>query len=213
MLKLITLSIVSLLLSSSIYAAKPANIGTGSEAGNYYSMVQDIMSENYCKDTLGKDFNIILTGGSVDNLLGLSNKKFFMGVVQSDVLMNMSKTSPRKFNMNSIKIVAGLHNETIHLLVPMGYQPKTAEKSMWGKISSFNSSKEPMEIKLEVLANQSISSWGGSIISAKALSYFFNLNWKVKAISEKITNPLIKISGWAQGAKTLFQQRKPKKKE
>ena len=34
------------------------------------------------------------------------------------------------------------------------------------------------------------------------------LNTKVKAISEKITNPLIKISGWAQGAKTLFHQRK-----
>ena len=39
------------------------------------------------------------------------------------------------------------------------------------------------------------------------------LNTKVKTISEKITNPLIIISSWTRGAKTLFQQSKSKKKE
>ncbi len=41
--------------------------------------------------------------------------------------------------------------------------------------------------------------------------YITFLNTKVKTISVKITNPLIKINGLAQGAKTLFHQRKNEK--
>lgn len=39
------------------------------------------------------------------------------------------------------------------------------------------------------------------------------LNKKVKTISENITRPIIQISGWTKGAKTLFHQRKSEKKE
>lgn len=193
------LAIIAFSTTMLVAGSKPVKIGTGSKTGNYFSMTQDIFSENYCKDSLGRDFQILNTGGSVDNLLSLANKKVSMGIVQSDVLMNMSKTSPRKFNMNSIKIIAGLHNETVHLLIPKNYAPKTGSSGMWGKMSSWVNAKEPMAVKLESLTNQEISSWGGSIVSAKALSYFFNLNWKVKTISPdsaaKANTPIILVGG------------------
>ena len=39
------------------------------------------------------------------------------------------------------------------------------------------------------------------------------LNTKIKVVSEKTTTPFVKIGGWVQGSKTVFQQRKNKKKE
>lgn len=179
---------------ASLMAAKPVSIGTGGTTGNYYGMTNDIMSADYCgKMMLGA--SVVSTGGSVDNLLGMINKKYAMGVVQSDVLMSMSKTSPRKVNANFIKIVAGLHNETVHLLIPNGYKP-AGKSNMW---SSLFSSKNTGPIKLSSLQDQVIASWGGSITSAKAISYFMGLNWNVQSIdpsmSDKVKTPIVIVGG------------------
>lgn len=169
-------------LTALVWGGNIPTIGTGSTTGNYYGMVNDVMSNDYCGKTMPEGVTIESTGGSVDNLLGLTNKKYSMGVVQSDVLMNMAKTSPRSVNMNFIKIIAGLHNETVHLLIPNGYQPTGGKKDIWSVFKS--SDKKVQVVSLESLKNQEIASWGGSMVSAKALSFFFNLNWKISATTE-----------------------------
>ena len=197
-MKVLKLLLITALTATTIFAAKPASIGTGSPTGNYFSMTNDVFSENYCGDIMPNGVEIHNTDGSVDNLTGLTNKKYSIGIVQSDVLMNMSKTMPRKVNQNSIKILAGLHVETIHLLIPKGYAPKKSG-GMFSKLSSAFSSKSNEPISLQALKDQRISSWGGSIVSARALSYFFNLNWKINAISAdvatKTNTPIILVGG------------------
>lgn len=186
-------------------AGKPVQVGTGGETGNYYSMSKDIF-QNYCKDaaftTDGAD--VVTTGGSVDNLVGMTQKKYSIGIVQSDVLMKMSKQMPRKVNMNSMKIIAGLHNETVHLLVPVGYQPKAKKGgNIFASFTSMFKDDKPIEIKLSALSDQEVAAWGGSVVSAEALNYFFGLNWSVKAISEadaaKQQVPLIIVGGTPYG--------------
>lgn len=170
-------------------------LGTGSTAGNYYAMAKDISS--YCQSSVSESIEVLPSDGSLDNLQGLSNKKFTMGFVQSDALMSQAKTSPSEVNLNLIKIISGLHVETLHLLVPIDYQPVgVSEGSLWSK---YVSGSKPVEVKLSSLKGQAISSWGGSLVSAKALSYFFGLNWNLNTITEAqamaTTTPILLVGG------------------
>ncbi len=113
------------------------------------------------------------------------------------------RKDPRKINVNRMKIISELHIETIHLLIPNGYQPK--KQNMEGLFSKFKTmfltnNNKPIKISLQMLKDQEIASWGGSSVSAKALSYFFGLNWKIKEIPEQkrdsINNmPILLVGG------------------
>ena len=172
-------------------------VGTGGEKGNYYSMANDIVSENYCKNVAEPHtFEVSTSDGSSANLEGLLNKKYSLGIVQTDVLMKEAKDAPRKVNMNRMKILAGLHIETAHLLTPIGYQPKQKESgnlfsSLMSKFSTNDDA--PINISLEDLKNQDIAAWGGSAVSARALSYFFGLNWNVKEVPSEHRKNITKM--------------------
>lgn len=189
-MKKILLSV--LLLAASAMA--DIKLGTGSTTGNYYRMGKDIKA--YCQSSIPENMQVISSEGSLDNLNGLGNKKFSMGIVQSDALMMLAKTNPTVVNLNLIKIVQGLHTETVHLLVPINYQPESSGGSLWDK---YVVGQKPKPIKLSTLKNQVVSAWGGSLVSAKALSYFFGLNWKLQTITEaqaqNVTTPLIVVGG------------------
>lgn len=186
-----TLLSLALLVASVMADVK---VGTGSTSGNYYRMGKDI--KNYCQPSVSENLQVAASEGSLDNLNGLGNKKFSMGVVQSDALMMLSKTNPTVVNLNLIKIVQGLHTETVHLLVPNDYQPENKGGSLWSK---YVVGQKPVAIKLSSLKGQTISAWGGSLVSAKALSYFFSLNWKLNTITEaqapNVTTPMIIVGG------------------
>jgi hypothetical protein len=200
-----------LLLSSFVAAifAVSANAtvykaGTGSSKGNYFSMMNDVASEDYCGAALGEKHSIevLNSGGSVDNLSGMMNKKFSIGIVQTDVLMSQAKKDPRRVNINRLKIIAGLHVETVHLLIPKGYQPKKASGGLFSKFKGMfgGDDNKPVQVSLDMLKNQDIASWGGSATSAKALSYFFGLNWNIVAVPEgkrdAISNmPILLVGG------------------
>ncbi len=170
-------------ISASPVNSKPIKIGTGSEKGNYYGMVNDI--KMYCQDAVApKVLNPNITNGSVENLLGMSSKKFSMGVAQEDVLQYFAKTQPRKVNRNNQKIITGLHMEPAHLLIPVGYQPKEGKKSWSDRFSSLIGGEETKPISMDLLKGQTVGSWGGSIVSTKALSYFLGLNLNVVDIAE-----------------------------
>ncbi|MCZ2799160.1 TAXI family TRAP transporter solute-binding subunit [Vibrio alginolyticus] len=179
-------------------SAKTLNMGTGGTDGNYYAMGQDIQS--YCADTISTDLNVAETTGSVSNLLGMMNKEYSLGIVQEDVLNYNAKRNPKKVNQNRIKILTGLHEEAVHLLIPKGYQPKTNEsKSLWSKFGLGNDD-QPKKFELSMLKGQEISSWGGSMVSAEALGYFFGLNIHVTEAKNKgdvndVSKPLVLVGG------------------
>lgn len=189
-MKKVLLSLALLTVS----AMADIKLGTGSTTGNYYKMGKDI--KVYCQSSVSENIQVTPSEGSLDNLNGLGNKKFSMGIVQSDALMMLAKTNPTVVNLNLIKIVQGLHTETVHLLVPINYQPESSGGSLWDK---YVVGQKPKPIKLSTLKGQTVSAWGGSLVSAKALSYFFGLNWKLNTITEgqaqNVNTPLIVVGG------------------
>jgi hypothetical protein len=171
-------------LSNQLMAAdETLKVGTGGPKGNYFAMGNDI--SHYCGNALQENkLEVLSSDGSVDNLLGMANKKFSIGIVQEDVLQYYAKQNPTKINSNRQKIIAGLHIETAHLLIPKDYQPENDSSGLFSKILSKFKSDDTAPLSLETLRNQTIGSWGGSIISAKALSFFMDLNLNVVEIPE-----------------------------
>lgn len=196
-LKKISISIMMMVVFSSTAQARNIKFGTGGSTGNYYSIGNDII--NFCGDELPNDtITNIESGGSVENLLGLQNKKYSLAEVQEDVLNYYAKLNPKQVNKNRMKVVTSLHNEAVHLLIPKGYKPEDADS---GWFSGFGGDDAPTAISLSSLKNQTIGSWGGSIISTEALSYFFNLNLHIVNVPKNERNvnntsiPLILVGG------------------
>lgn len=160
--------------ASLLIAADPVIIGTGGEKGSYFGMGNDIAK--YCSKAAGTDIQVVQSTGSIENLTNLTNKKTTAGIVQADVLMSMAATMPLDVNMQNLKVIAGLHVETIHLLVPTAMFTKQA--STWAKWTG-TASNVPVKVDLETLRGSKIASYGGSLVSATALRYFFNLDWDI----------------------------------
>ena len=116
------------LSSPSLSLAGEIRMGTGGKTGTYYSMAEDI--SYYCGEDLGVDrkgaANTLLveeSGGSLDNLEGLKNKRYSVIWTQEDVLMFQALADPKSFNDKRLKIIAGGHLETFHFLYPNGWKP------------------------------------------------------------------------------------------
>jgi len=197
MKKKLLIGLIGLACITTIASAKTIKIGTGGVTGNYYGMVQDLLREDYCGNALGTDRNgeknvgeIISGTGSVKNLKGLITKKMAIGIVQADVLFSTKKRTPRKVNEKKLKVIAELHPETFHLLIPKNFKPKnqSSNSSLWGnimkKVGVSKKRQVAKKISLNSLRGETIASWGGSSVSASALSQFFKLNWNVKNIPE-----------------------------
>ena len=190
-MKLFAVMLSALVVTAPIHA-KTLNMGTGGSTGNYFKMGNDIKS--YCSDDVSVDLNVEESGGSVENLLGLMNKKYALAIVQEDVLHYNAKRSPKKVNRNRLKVLTGLHEESVHLLIPKGYSPKGSGNIL----SSLFGGDDKKKFTLSMLKNQEVGSWGGSIVSAEALSYFFKLNLHVKETQENVNNtsmPIVLVGG------------------
>jgi TRAP-type uncharacterized transport system substrate-binding protein len=172
MKKILLITFVTFIFSFQV-SGKTVNAGSGGPTGNYFGMMNDI--KNYCQEEIDDSLNVINTGGSLDNLTGMTNKKYSLAPVQEDVLQFLAKQMPRKVNGNRQKIIAGLHLETAHLMIPFGYEPESSGFSFSGLFNSGD--KKPLS--LDALKNQKVASSGGSIVSLKALSYFLDLRLKI----------------------------------
>jgi hypothetical protein len=179
------------------------NFGSGSSTGTYYSMVDDVIS--YCSAEMGQDKKGRLNtlnnneekGGSVGSLVGMTQKKYIGGVVQEDVLQFYHKKDPSNYNQNRLKIIAGMHKETGHLLIPKNFKPTGGSK--WTSFTNWALQRPTKPLSIESLRNQKIAAWGGSIVSARALSHFLDLNAEVVPIkpeqAESIDMPLLIVAG------------------
>ena len=218
-IKRIIMFVLIICFMSSLAIAKgpiALRMGTGGPTGNYFAMGNDIQS--YCGEVIVDDkgveteFEIMNSGGSVANIEGMNNKLYTLGIAQEDVLQYMAKQNSRTVNVNRMKIISGLHIETIHLLIPKTFVPTSnapAPKplSAWDKAKikmglkdkKVTKSAPIMKISLAALAGQTVGAWGGSTVSAKALKYFMNVDFTIKELSEAerttTTLPLIIVGG------------------
>lgn len=202
-MKALTTLILLMVFTLNLYATE-MKFGSGSVTGTYYSMVDDIV--DYCAADLGIDHrgrtnsmtNNEEKGGSVGSLVGMTQKKYIGGVVQEDVLQYYHKTDPSNYNQNRIKIVAGMHKETGHLLIPKNFKPADSG-SMWSSMWSSMTNKPPEPLNVSSLKGQEIAAWGGSVVSAKALSYFLDLNATIVNIkpeqAESSDIPVLIVAG------------------
>lgn len=178
------------LLASSALFADSLTLTTGGTSGNYFAMGKDIAQ--YCSKVA--DISVINSSGSIDNLNAIINKRAEIGIVQTDTLMTMAKNQPRDVNQQNLKIVAGLHIETIHLLIPIGYT--VGELSAWKKLTG---GELPPITSINQLKGITVASYGGSLVSAAALNEFFNLDWNIQNIkADSIANsgiPIVLVGG------------------
>lgn len=192
------ITLTSLCVNAENQTSQTIRIGTGGERGNYYSMMSDVKS--YCADSLTEDAHLEVqkSDGSVDNILGITDKRFTAGVVQEDVLQYFKKTQPLAVNTNRIKVISGLHMESVHLLVPKGYEGDQ-DSGIRGVFHSLFGNDNQTPLSIDMLKGQTVGSWGGSIVSAKALNYFLNLYMNIVELPEdqrKDPNmPLLLVGG------------------
>lgn len=194
-----TMAIMAVLFSSSAIAQEtdfsasnvnnsvPLTFGTGSETGNYYAIAQDIAAYCGTENVLGHSMRgnkpyrmeVVTSGGSLDNMEGMYAKKYYGGIVQEDVLAYMAKRSPTKFNPNVMKAVFAAHQEVVHVLIPRGYEPESSGGGWLSAVTNVFSGEEPVTMDINLLKNQKVTAWGGSVVSAKAISAFLDLNFDV----------------------------------
>jgi len=193
-LKIILLSLI-IGITTFANAKKPISIGSGGKGGNYYTVAQDIIY--YCSDDIKNKYGYNLvnipTGGSVDNLSGLLNKKYSIGFVQEDVYHFFKKRDQlNTIEMNTFKLMY-LYPEYLTILIPKGWKPEST--SFFSKLSDLLSSKKPISIMS--LKNQTVYAKGGALVSAQALSYFMGLHLNVVDASKvkRINGPFIFVTG------------------
>jgi hypothetical protein len=173
MKRILTLLVAMVFITTSLFARPvvPHKIGSGGPNGSYFGMTEDIMSADYCHEVVkAKGYENKGSGGSTVNVDGMTKKVYNIIWTQLDVLKFMAKSQGDKVNANSMRVIMGMHSEQIHILLPVGYQPPSAKKAWYdfGK-----DKKKPFDIRL--LKKAKIGAWGGSITSAQAISFFFQL--------------------------------------
>ena len=176
------------------FAKKPIVIGSGGESGNYYKIGNDIVE--YCGGDIKNKFGYELinqsTSGSIENLNGILNKKFGVGLVQEDVYEYFKRRDQLNVVENNTVKLFYLYPEYVHILIPKGWKPKSSGMFSFFQ-DLFNSNKT---VSLNSLKGQTVYARGGAIVSAKALSYFMGLNLKVvDAKNKKINGPFIFVTG------------------
>ena len=185
---------IMVMLSTFAFAKKPLIIGSGGQGGNYYKIGEDIV--DFCGDDVKKKYGYELlnqsTSGSIDNLNGLLNKKYSIGLVQEDVYEYFKRRDQLNVVENNTIKLFYLYPEYIHILIPKDWKPKKS-----GFFSLFdNLFKSNKTISLNSLKDQTVYAMGGAIVSAKALSYFMGLNLHVvDAKGKKVNGPFIFVTG------------------
>ncbi len=98
--------------------AESVNLGmvTGTEAGTYYQIGQDM---NKLAEKHGIDLSVHPSQGSIENMIALyDSRSIQLGLAQSDVILflNLLGDAESKNIAQEIKIVFSLYNEEVHLL-------------------------------------------------------------------------------------------------
>lgn len=167
-------------------AAEPTvlTIGSGSETGTYYPIVQQIadvcnsstLTIQHRLDAEGKSI-----GGSDNNLRGILRNEIPAGLAQLDKAYLELQVNP---DMPRVQAVLPLHEEAIHVMVPTEVMvlKEPAVEPNWlglgGKEAVYAPGPNTLR-SIDDLEGATIASWGGSLTSAKIISQLGRLDFNI----------------------------------
>ena len=99
-----------------------------------------------------------------------------------------------------MKVVFAAHQEVVHVMIPKGYKPETESGGWLSSVTSIFSAEQPVTLDINLLANQKVAAWGGSVVSAKAISAFMDLNFDVISMNNATeaansSLPIVSVGG------------------
>lgn len=199
-----TLTTVSVALPAIAQDSVSLTIGSGSEGGTYYPLMQEMMdvcsAENpwlSMSHNLDGEGNSV--GGSVNNIRGLLNNEIQAGLAQGDYAYLQSRVVP---DMERIQALLAFHSEALHWIVPANVQTLVAEAvpASGGFMGIGGTEAQPAQYRTDPnpitsvaqLRNTRIATWGGSTASATVVDQLVALG-----------NEIVTVDGMAEAMSLL----------
>ncbi len=153
-------------------------ISTGSSAGAYNPMGNDLVSICQIGDSIG----VIESGGSIDNHNNIWEKQpatASSGIFQYDFALYMRDRDPRW--QQSMQVVARLHDEYLQIIA-LNQELKEGGWTIPGIGKTIGGSTVVLQ-SFDSLKGRTVYAWGGSFYSANVLSDKFGLGLQVVDLS------------------------------
>lgn len=148
---------------------------TGTPAGTYGKLGPTI--EEYCKMVCETDE----TEGGLQNLRGVTTKKFDMGITQVDTIVFLSSTDPDI--EKNVRSVASLHYSYLHMLtLRSGFSVAgTKKEKTWGGLSEKDvaTSNTVVVKSVQDLRGKTIAAWGSALVTATVMNQRLRLNMNI----------------------------------
>lgn len=180
--QLATVAIAASLLASAAFGqgmSKPMTISTGSKAGAYNPMGNDLVS--ICQ--LGSEVSVIVSGGSIDNHNNIWEQQpptASSGIFQYDFALYMRDRDPRW--QQSMAVVARLHDEYLQIIALDRKIEEGGVNLSWLGAGRVGGTTTILQ-SFDSLKGRTVYAWGGSFYSANVLSDKFGLGLNVVDLS------------------------------
>jgi TRAP-type uncharacterized transport system substrate-binding protein len=187
--KLIKSIIIGILTfcAGTTFAVAQIKMASGGKGGTYITMANDMASACGSKVT----FEVLETGGSMDNMQLVLNKRAQAGIVQFDVMKYLEDKDP---GMAQIKVLFPLHQEEVHIVGANTTYKEGGWMGFGAKSVELNTLKD--------LNGRKVVAWGGSVLSAEYFAFRFKLNYEVIDVSgTKLDEKGQVVRGVKDGAK------------
>lgn len=148
---------------------------TGTPAGTYGKLGPTI--EQYCPMVCETDE----TEGGLQNLRGVTTKKFDMGITQVDTIVFLSSTDPDI--EKNVRSVVSLHYSYLHILtLRNGFKvPGVKTEKTWGGLSEKKVPDDKFIVvkSLQDLRGRTIAAWGSALVTATVMNQRLRLDMKI----------------------------------
>lgn len=148
-------------------------VGTGSPTGSYFKFVSQAAQS--CKAEA--QVSPVETAGSTENLDGLENNTFALGISQLDILDLYRRTR----DMSNIKVLVPLFPEQVHFLTRGDVTKLEGQKTLLG-IPIFKTGTRVQLSTVSDLAGKTVVAAGGSAGTARVISILGGISWNLREV-------------------------------
>ena len=103
--------------TEAVPAQKILNMGSGDSAGSYYAFGN--LLATHMSDAAGVDIDVISTDGSVENIIGIDEGLYYLGMAQADVMAhawNGLVPFAKSGEVKSFRAIGGLYEEALQIV-------------------------------------------------------------------------------------------------
>ena len=103
--------------AEAVPAQKILNMGSGDTTGSYYAFGNLLAA--HMGDAAGVDIDVIPTGGSVENIIGIDEGLYYLGMAQADVMSyawNGIVPFAKSGEVRSFHVIGGLYEEALQIV-------------------------------------------------------------------------------------------------